>query len=98
MYYVEKGFGPGSFTAQREQLLDNVLNAKRLGILLFAGIIVHQICYISHFLKGANSDLGIAISESLSHASIILATMLPPAIQRNHISSIASRELKHKEL
>lgn len=67
---MEKGLRPGSFTAQREQLVDSVLIAKRLSILLFAGIIVHRICYISHSLKGTNSDLGIAISESLSHASI----------------------------
>lgn len=70
MYYMGKGLGPGSFTEQRQQLVDSILLAERLSILLFADIIVHHICYISHSLKGINGELGIAISESFSHASI----------------------------
>lgn len=64
---MEKEPGPGNLRAEREQLVGSVLIAKRLSILLFAVIIVHHICYISHSLKATSSDLDIVLSESLSH-------------------------------
>lgn len=52
-------------------LVDGLLIANSLSILWFAGIIAFHICYIHHSLKGTNSGLGMAISESLTLLHLI---------------------------